>query len=306
MKENENIPLKVLENQRPYKCDECGKRYKTSTHLKRHKKTHDPSYLEQLEKREKSFICSYEKCKKAFYTQHHLNRHLKQHEKEGDFECQTCLLKFTKKSALRLHIRKEHPLQMEESLPQHVKQIEHKCPHCNKIFAVYSKLQKHIHRHKQETFICVHCNKTFGFLSELKKHMRICANDVMKDGEYICQFCKKSFKNKNSLNHHITHIHTKPATFECPFPNCPSIFTRKSNLKAHIINVHFKLHQWKCPTCNTNFQRKHVLARHLKTIHKLPQDDIDNIVYTQSQNQPDTNYTDEQIQKMIETESINV
>lgn len=90
------------DSKRKYKCNfpNCGKSFKRSGHLKRHKIVHLP------QKERKRYYCEYEGCKKNYSTKYDLAAHVRQvHEGVILYKCDTkgCCRRFVKKESLENH-----------------------------------------------------------------------------------------------------------------------------------------------------------------------------------------------------------
>lgn len=73
-------------------CDVCQKNFSTVSHMKQHRKIHFNI---------KDFQCHY--CNREFTTRSQLNAHLKSHTEERNFECDECDKKFKTKKTLAGH-----------------------------------------------------------------------------------------------------------------------------------------------------------------------------------------------------------
>jgi len=82
-----------------------------------------------------------------------------------------------------------------------------------------------------------------------------------KDDPFHCQFCKKSFDNKETLDAHFNSAGVdKP--FQCP--HCCKSFLHKGNLNAHL-RTHTGEKPFQCVICSRRFSRKVNLDRHHRT-----------------------------------------
>ena len=79
-------------DERPHKCDLCGKTFARRDSLKLHGYSH---------KTEKPFICTY--CGKAFVSKYRLHAHTLRHEKK--FPCNVCGKSYFANWALRKHMQ---------------------------------------------------------------------------------------------------------------------------------------------------------------------------------------------------------
>ncbi|GMF82275.1 unnamed protein product [[Candida] boidinii] len=78
--------------EKPYKCQQCGKFFKTSSSLTIHSRTHTG---------EKPLICKI--CGKGFNESSNLNKHMKIHDR--NFKCSYCLRSFDNEIKLTNHVK---------------------------------------------------------------------------------------------------------------------------------------------------------------------------------------------------------
>ncbi|KAF9214246.1 hypothetical protein BGZ59_004042 [Podila verticillata] len=82
--------------------------------------------------------------------------------------------------------------------------------------------------------------------------------------QFACAQCGRAFSRLFNLNtHERTHDRSKARLFACPEQGCKKSFTRKNDLQRHQISIHKVTHIYSCKNCNTPFQRKDALRRHL-------------------------------------------
>ncbi|CAH1104210.1 unnamed protein product, partial [Psylliodes chrysocephalus] len=179
--------------EKPYVCDICGKRYRSSSNLYEHVLTH---------KKIKNKVC--EICGKSFYYACQLRVHLQKHNtmrrsynltKSKKTECDFCHKKFRCPSHLIIHMRThtgERPYKCQfcskdfqqqgqlfyhELLHTGVK--AHECSFCGKKFTLNGNLQQHIRTHTGDRpHQCDLCDKRFYTSSAVKKHKKIHENNL--------------------------------------------------------------------------------------------------------------------------------
>ena len=166
-------------NKQPYKCDQCGKIFKTKYTLTIHLKM--PSHTGA-----KPFVCAI--CGKGFRLSSTLCRHKIIHTSEKPHKCHICDKAFNRSSTLKTHIR------------THSEYKEFACDICGKGFHQKGNLRNHVLIHTGEKpYHCNLCEKAFNKLSNLKFHMHIHTDNA----PYRCRYCKTCFTRRCDLKLHL-------------------------------------------------------------------------------------------------------
>ncbi|XP_026546564.1 zinc finger protein 436-like [Notechis scutatus] len=250
--------------EKPYKCLECGKCFRTSWEFSSHERTHMGEKLykcmecgktfahsntltihNRIHTGEKPYKCM--ECGKTFTQDSYLKRHKKIHTGEKSYECIECGKTFTHGSSLKSHKK------------LHTGEKPFKCMECGKTFAQDSNLKRHKKIHSgDKPFKCMECGKTFAQSGHLILH------NMIHTGEkpYKCMVCGKTFTQDSDLKRH-KKIHTGEKPYKCM--ECGKTFTQSSSLRSHKM-IHAVEKPYKCMECRKTFaQRGHYISH--KMIH---------------------------------------
>nr|CAD7207324.1 unnamed protein product [Timema douglasi] len=163
--------------QKPHKCEACGKGFITPSKLERHNLIHSG---------EKPHRC--EECGRCFSQVSHLRGHLLVHSAQINDKLGTASLGTASSATLKLI----HGLIQNQ-------QKQFKCEECGKDFVTRSKLNRHGFRHTgQKPHKCDVCGKYFGDVGNLRQHL------VIHSGvkPFKCEVCGKCFNVKKNLRRH--------------------------------------------------------------------------------------------------------
>ncbi|XP_056444421.1 uncharacterized protein LOC130381025 [Gadus chalcogrammus] len=226
-------PLAV---EKPYKCDQCKKRFSRKGNLKIHLRTHSG---------EKPYKC--DQCMMRFSEKGTLNKHMRSHSGEKPYKCDQCTKCFSEKGSLKIHMR------------THSGEKPYKCDQCTKCFSEKGTLKIHMRTHSGEKpYKCDQCTKRFSQTSHLNKHMR---RTHSGEKPYKCDQCTKCFSLKCSLKIHLrTHSGEKP--YKCD--QCTKCFSLKGTLNKHM-RSHSREKPYKCDQCTMRFSQNNILKNHMTT-----------------------------------------
>ena len=196
-----------------HSCSICGKKWKTSTELKTHMKTHSTL---------RPYMC--EKCGQAYKHKHALEVHVGMHNGINPFQCNFCSKCFTQKGALMRH------------LPMHTGEMPYQCELCGKRFIHHTSYNMHKLSHSgKKSYKCHMCDLSLLSTSHLKRHTRVHTGEK----PYSCTSCGKRFAERyNLLAHQKIHEpfenkakKANETQYQCD--HCNMVFEQKQSLMEH-------------------------------------------------------------------------
>ncbi|XP_037052051.1 zinc finger protein 62 homolog [Bradysia coprophila] len=209
------------EDQKPYACDECPKRFVWKGALMIHKIQHQPRDQRKL------YVCHI--CGKVYDTPGGLSTHKKlihSDKKPSSNVCHVCAKKFATRTGLNEHMSTIHQ-------PRERDQLQ--CPHCGKWLMNQRCLKSHMILHSDTVLKCNKCEYTTKKHVLLNRHLVTQHSDLKP---FKCDQCGKSFKLKRALTVHISQHTTEQKTFKCTF--CERTFNSSTNFYTHRKNIHPK------------------------------------------------------------------
>lgn len=133
--------------------------------------------------------------------------------------------------------------------------VNHKCVICDMEFCKTFDYIKHYKTHDE--FICKICNKNFAIYLSLHKHV----SETHSEPKHECEFCKLKFRSRQQINLH-TMKHKNEFDGCCEY--CGRTFLALNKLRRHILLVHEPEEpKFQCHLCPHKNKSKDGLRAHL-------------------------------------------
>ncbi|XP_061724021.1 zinc finger protein OZF-like [Cydia pomonella] len=268
----------VQSGDKPYGCEQCGKRFNNKYILSKHiQHTHlssgpkeFPCELCSSTFKTESLMLEHEKiehgvtdftCAKCEYTtinKRRLQAHLKTHIVDELFNCTDCSYKSQFKSDLLKH-QAIHAGDQKTHERTYVEKPFHKCSYCDYKTRHKGHLHGHMRIHTGAMYTCNHCDRKFYRKSNLQSHQ------MMHTGEkpFKCSECDYRCRQTGSLLQH-QRIHTGEKPYTCSY--CEYKCRTRTTLRNHE-TTHTGEKPFQCSHCDYKCSRKAFLTRHQKRRH---------------------------------------
>ena len=260
---------------RPYKCDFCVKRFYNSSHLQEHiELVHFMYNRRTISKRRNSFHSQESK-----------------RGKDKNSELDSSLVQSVKESHVpkydNIMLNTEENETVSQETPQSLlnQDIEtYNCQKCKITFQIDDIFVKHLKRWHilAKNTTCGFCDQEFDSAEENKTHIQ----DVHKTDKFFdCDFCEKRFHAIKDLSEHVLTFHFKMFEFNCN--TCCKWFLNKELLQNHNNLEHkkeateknhtqdsnaigTKKYSFICNICKLDMKSFNNLLQHTKLMHSVP------------------------------------
>ncbi|CAL7933391.1 unnamed protein product [Xylocopa violacea] len=167
----------LAENQKPYQCQHCGRRFT---------RPHEKVKHERIHTGEKPHAC--EVCGKTFRVSYCLTLHMRTHTGVRPYGCQHCGKRFKASSVYNHH------------LLTHGEERAYTCPYCPKTFKTRVQLAGHKNSHTKP-FRCTECSRPFASLYAARAHIQTHKKD--NNLKFSCYICGASYGRAFALKDHL-------------------------------------------------------------------------------------------------------
>lgn len=187
--------------------------------------------------------------------------------------CYVCKKLLAKKSTVRIHLERFHPIENSRSIVKIKKVLRivpKVCHICHKKFRFDYTLQDHLEqahgpssnvaKKTHRVYACKHCDIEFNRAWKLDEHMK-----SLKRGKSImCRKCFAVFDNRAELVQHMDrseNCRKKPMEKTALCTYCGESFVNKCSLDVHT-RRHLDLRPFECEKCDQKFFTRLQLQRH--------------------------------------------
>uniref|UniRef100_A0A182TBT3 C2H2-type domain-containing protein n=1 Tax=Anopheles maculatus TaxID=74869 RepID=A0A182TBT3_9DIPT len=299
LKKHMRVHQSVLEENLPYPCSLCKRKFETEDLRAKHEKLHVPKPYVPKEKGPdqevldfyKSIVCDI--CEEEspdstlFDNLSDLRAHMvKEHNKSMYVRCPVCSTRQVNRQQVITHIdmhnnpekyRCEVCKEVHQNLHHHMIKAhtpntalpadkKHKCEQCGRTFNFLANLKMHIDCvHGLKDVRCNICNKDFNYKA-YRAHKRTAHTDLM----LMCELCPRMFKNRKSFEaHKVSHDSSLLRMTQCVL--CGKQI-RTCSMSKHMKTIHSEDDPVNCDLCGKMFRTPFHMKRHQKNTCEVTMD----------------------------------
>ncbi|XP_050068700.1 zinc finger protein 728-like [Anopheles maculipalpis] len=289
----------LLEENLPYPCSLCKRKFETEDLRAKHEKLHVPKPYIQKERGPDQEVLDFYKCivcdiceeespdSTSFDNLSELRAHMvKEHNKSMYVRCPVCSTRQANRQQVITHIdmhnnpekyRCEVCKEVHQNLHHHMIKAhtpntalpadeKHKCEQCGRTFNFIANLKMHIDCvHGLKDVRCNICNKYFNYKA-YRAHKRSAHTDLM----LMCELCPKMFKNRKSFEaHKVSHDSSLLRVTQCTL--CGKQI-RACSMSKHMKTIHSEDDPVNCDLCGKMFRTPFHMKRHQKNTCEVTMD----------------------------------
>ncbi|XP_046380516.2 uncharacterized protein LOC124151881 [Haliotis rufescens] len=236
-----------------YKCNQCGRAFRSYVDLKQHRDTHAKlqptgSLKDTVQEVYRCFMCD-----RTFRSYVYLKLHTDTHRLMNQVN--------------KVHVKQDTP-SLYKTEPTTVGESSG------------LNLETPVSEEPESTgckYVCHICRQTFEAVFYLKQHLQTHVINLESGEKYeakphVCSICGKRFLRAYDLQHHL-NIHARGG-YKCSL--CEKVFSFQSWLKRHLKRAHDSIpsqtsskRQHQCKICRQAFSKKVHMLNHMKFSHKV-------------------------------------
>ncbi|XP_050068736.1 zinc finger protein 28 homolog [Anopheles maculipalpis] len=291
LKKHMRVHLGQLEQDLPYPCSRCKRKFASEEQRNKHEKLHVPKPLVKRDKGPDLELLAFYKriycdvCEEkepdstSFENFWDLRVHMEQEHNKGAYlKCPICGKRNLYRQHLITHIdlhnnpekyRCEVCKEIYQNLDSHMIKAhtptiaipadkKYKCEQCGRMFNFLANLKMHVDCvHGSKDVRCNVCDKYFN-LKAFRVHKRTAHTDQL----LMCEHCPKMFKTRGALEvHKAIHDDSLVQFTTCEY--CHKQI-RLTNVKKHMISQHSQDGPVSCELCGKTFRTMFHMKRHQK------------------------------------------
>lgn len=135
----------------------------------------------------------------------------------------------------------------------------------NKLSHRYSN-RRHRNFHSRQTSHSPATSRP-SFYEQSFVHSDLSRNSILNSDSYSCSYCQESFPTRILYQKHLNNNHREEGALPFICTICQKGFFSLTGLRHHM-EAH-KGRQFMCVVCDSKFQHKHHLKRHIEGVHNL-------------------------------------
>ncbi|XP_035896973.1 zinc finger protein 23-like [Anopheles stephensi] len=299
LKKHMRVHQSVLEENLPYPCSLCKRKFETEDLRAKHEKLHVPKPYVPKEKGPDQEVLEFYKCivcdiceeespdSTSFDNLTDLRAHMvKEHNKGMYVRCPVCSTRQVNRQQVITHIdmhnnpdkyRCEVCKEVHQNLHHHMIKAhtphtalpsdkKHKCDQCGRTFNFIANLKMHIDCvHGLKDVRCNICDKYFNYKA-YRVHKRTAHTDLM----LMCEHCPRMFKNRKSFEaHKVSHDSSLLRMTQCVL--CGKQI-RTCSMSKHMKTIHSEDDPVNCDLCGKMFRTPFHMKRHQKNTCEVTMD----------------------------------